>query len=244
LGTTWGQQQLWVQTGCKKHRKYKIEEGREYVTWQRQIGPTQHSCATWQLPIGPPQLGGTHTPTDLTGGPHDYATWQATIQPCHTVPGTCGQILLGHIRGCINTNATWRCAIGGQQKEGCQMVTPKEATSSQACHMAVSYWSTSAMWTPPCYKMTDKWAPLGATWHVFTGAMSSHSIHRDYMWLQLIGTSQHKAAHVAQTIRATSLIINRSLVLRVCLLSNQPIIPCHFNLLTLITILINCQPDL
>jgi hypothetical protein len=80
------------------------------------------------------------------------------------------------------------------------MVTPKEATSSQACHMAVSYWSTSAMWTPPCYKMSDKWAPLGATWQAQIGAMSLHSVH---MWFHLIGTSQHKAAYVAQTVRAT-----------------------------------------
>jgi hypothetical protein len=26
--------------------------------------------------------------------------------------------------------------------------------------------------------MTDKWAPLGATWHAHTGAMLSHNVHK------------------------------------------------------------------
>jgi len=61
--------------------------------------------------------------------------------------------------------------------------------------MALPYWSTSAMWAPPYHKMTDKWAPLDATWQAQIGAMSSYNIHICDKWLILIGTSKHNSTH-------------------------------------------------
>jgi DNA modification methylase len=55
MGTTWGQQQLWVQTGCKKHREYKIDEERRCATWQHRIGPSQQETFTCHHPISPCQ---------------------------------------------------------------------------------------------------------------------------------------------------------------------------------------------
>jgi hypothetical protein len=55
LSTTWGQQQLWVQTGCEKHKEKKTEEEREYVTWQHQSGIGQQATAMCHNPTGPHQ---------------------------------------------------------------------------------------------------------------------------------------------------------------------------------------------
>jgi hypothetical protein len=168
-----------------------------------------------------------------------YATWQSATsphrQPLHQTETSgsawlshvnkdepCGIYLLVH----INSRLTiWDTTNG-------HVAACHGATSATECHMALPYWSTSPLWAPLYHKMTDKWAPLGATWQAQIGAMSLHSVHKCYIWLHLIGTSQHKEIHMAPLGRATSLITNRSLVLRVCLLSNQPIRPCHLSTLT------------
>jgi hypothetical protein len=75
------------------------------------------------------------------------------------------------------------------------VAAPEWARSAAECHVALPYWSTSPLWAPPCHKMTDKWAPLGATWQAQVGAMSSYSVHIYYRWLLLVGTSQHSSTH-------------------------------------------------
>jgi hypothetical protein len=86
-----------------------------------------------------------------------YATWQSTSGPCqqllHQIE-TSGQIWLGH----ISTAATWQPVNGPQQQGRCQMAAHREATSACQCHMAVSHWSTSAMWAPSLH-WPDMWAP-------------------------------------------------------------------------------------
>jgi hypothetical protein len=180
----------------------------------------------------------THVgPTCLTSGSHlchvsifhwsispALATWQNTLRFLKNT----WQSLIGPHHKPLPFGSLW---MVHSNKEKCQMAASEWATSTAECHMALPYWSTSAMWAPPYHKMTDKWAPLSATWQAQIGAMS---LHRSYMWLLLVGTSQHEVAHMTLLGRATSLITNRSLVLRVCLLSNQPIRPCHLSTLTML----------
>jgi hypothetical protein len=74
MGTTWGQQQPWVQTECKKHREYIIEEVRGCAMWQHQSGPSQQAPATCHNPIGPCQH---------RWAPHWHGTPDKWVHTCH-----------------------------------------------------------------------------------------------------------------------------------------------------------------
>jgi hypothetical protein len=238
-----------MQTGDPKHTQLNQRRERERATCHHLIGPPQHVSATCQHFIGPPHPCGSHMSDKWVPLMSRVSISLVHLpSPCHMAEHS--QISQRHMAvpdwSTSQATATWQPVNGPQQQEKCQMAASEWAISTAECHMTLPYWSTSAMWAPPYHKMTDKWAPLSATWQAQIGAMS---LHRSYMWLLLVGTSQHEMAHMALLGRATSLIINRSLVLRVCLLSNQPIRHCHFSLLTLIFILIDCQqgsidPDL
>jgi hypothetical protein len=73
--------------------------------------------------------------------------------PCHMAEHS--QISQRHMAGpdwsTSQATATWQPVNGLQQQEKCQMAAHREATSACQCHMAVSYWSTSAMWAPPLH---------------------------------------------------------------------------------------------
>jgi hypothetical protein len=118
LGTTWGQQQPWVQTGYEKHREYKTEEERGCATWQHQSGPSQQTTTTCHNPIGPPHHCGPHPDTShLTSGPHI----------CH--------VALTHWSMSAATSPgrdTWPDLIG-----------PHYRPHQHYCHLAVCEWCTA-----------------------------------------------------------------------------------------------------
>jgi hypothetical protein len=190
-------------SGCKlgiPNIHNRIIEEREYATCQHLIGPPQHVSATCRHFIGSPHPCGSYMSDKWVPlMPRVSISLVHLPSPCHMAKRS--QISQRHMAvpdwSTSQATATWQPVNGPQQQKKCQMATHREATSTCQCHMAVSYWSTSAMWTSPYRRMTDKWAPLGATWQAQIGVMSSHSVHRCYMWLHLIGTSQHKVVHMA-----------------------------------------------
>jgi hypothetical protein len=119
------------------------------------------------------------------------------------------------------------------------MAANKEATST--VHATWQSTIASPLWAPSCHKMTDKLAPLGATWHAHTSVMSSHNEHKG-LHVGLSGWYKSAQSSTYDTIGQSHIIqsLTKSLVLRGCSLNKQPIKPCPLSTL----MQINCQLSL
>jgi hypothetical protein len=132
-----------------------------------QVGPTH---ATWHSPTGPHQQPlhqtETHGSTWLSRvnkgrrrGIHLLVHINSYLTRCMPHGNTLGHYIIRYmLRGSILWSHLTIWDTTTRQVAACH-----EATSTAECHMALLYWSTSSLWALPYHKMTDKWAPLGAT---------------------------------------------------------------------------------